>query len=101
MCAQTAINKEATMTIQPLADRLVIEQVQAEEVSASGIILPDSAKEKPSEGKVLAVGKDVEEVKVGDVVLYAKYGPTEVKVDGKEVVLAKEEDILGIVKGGK
>jgi chaperonin GroES len=101
MCAQTAINKEATMTIQPLADRLVIEQVQAEEVSASGIILPDSAKEKPSEGKVLAVGKDVEEVKVGDVVLYAKYGPTEVKVDGKEVVLAKEEDILGIVKGAK
>lgn len=89
------------MTIQPLADRLVIEQVQAEEVSVSGIILPDSAKEKPSEGKVLAVGKDVEEVKVGDVVLYAKYGPTEVKVDGKEVVLAKEEDILGIVKGGK
>ncbi len=89
------------MTIQPLADRLVMEQVQAEEVSASGIILPDSAKEKPSEGKVLAVGKDVEEVKVGDVVLYAKYGPTEVKVDGKEVVLAKEEDVLGIVKGGK
>ncbi len=89
------------MTIQPLADRLVIEQVQAEEVSASGIILPDSAKEKPSEGKVLAIGKDVEEVKVGDVVLYAKYGPTEVKVDGKEVVLAKEEDILGIVKGTK
>ncbi len=89
------------MNIQPLADRLVIEQVQAEEVSASGIILPDSAKEKPSEGKVLAVGKEVKEVKVGDVVLYAKYGPTEVKVDGKEVVLAKEEDILGIVKGGK
>ena len=89
------------MTIKPLADRLVIEQVQAEEVSASGIILPDSAKEKPSEGKVMAVGKDVEEVKVGDVVLYAKYGTTEVKVDGKEVVLAKEEDILGIVKGGK
>ena len=101
MCATNAINKEVTMTIQPLADRLVIEQVQAEEVSASGIILPDSAKEKPSEGKVLAVGKDVEEVKVGDVVLYAKYGPTEVKVDGKEVVLAKEEDILGIVKGAK
>ena len=74
------------MTIQPLADRLVIEQVEAEEVSAAGIILPDSAKEKPSEGKVLAVGRDVKEVKVGDVVLYAKYGPTEVKVDGKEVV---------------
>lgn len=94
------------MNIQPLADRLVIEQVQAEEVSKSGIILPDSAKEKPSEGKVLAVGKDVKEVKVGDVVLYAKYGPTEVKVDGKELMLTKEEDILAIVtsgskKGGK
>lgn len=89
------------MNIQPLAYRLVIEQVQAEEVSASGIILPDSAKVKTREGKVLAVGKDVKEVKLGDVVLYAKYGPTEIKVDGKEVVLAKEEDILGIVKGGK
>ncbi len=90
------------MTIQPLADRVVIEQVEAEEVSASGIILPDSAKEKPSEGKVLAVGKDVEEVKVGDTVLYAQYGPTEVKVDGKELKIAKEEDILAVVKkGGK
>ncbi len=85
------------MTIQPLADRLVVEQVAAEEVSASGIILPDSAKEKPSEGKVLAVGKDVAEVKVGDTVLYGKYGPTEVKVDGKELLLVKEEDVLAIV----
>lgn len=86
------------MKLTPLADRLVIEQVEAEEVSAAGIILPDSAKEKPSEGKVLAVGKDVKEIKVGDKVLYGKYGPTEIKVDGKEVLIAKEEDVLAIVK---
>lgn len=86
------------MNLQPLADRLVIEQVAAEEVSASGIILPDSAKEKPSEGKVLAVGKDVQEIKVGDKVLYGKYGPTEIKVDGKEVLIAKEEDVLAVIK---
>ncbi len=86
------------MNLQPLADRLVIEQVAAEEVSASGIILPDSAKEKPSEGKILAVGKDVKEVKVGDKVLYGKYGPTEIKVDGKEVLIAKEEDVLAIIE---
>lgn len=86
------------MKLQPLADRLVIEQVEAEEVSKSGIILPDSAKEKPSEGKVLAVGKEVKEVKTGDLVLYGKYGPTEVKVDGREVLIAKEEDILAVVK---
>ncbi len=86
------------MKLTPLADRLVIEQVEAEEVSAAGIILPDSAKEKPSEGKVLAVGKDVKEIKVGDKVLYGKYGPTEIKVDGREVLIAKEEDVLAIVK---
>lgn len=89
------------MKLQPLADRLVLEQVEAQEVSAAGIILPDSAKEKPSEGKVLAVGKDVKEVKVGDLVLYGQYGPTNVKVDGKEVLIAKEEDILAIVKEAK
>ncbi len=89
------------MKLQPLADRLVLEQVEAKEVSAAGIILPDSAKEKPSEGKVLAVGKDVKEVKAGDLVLYGQYGPTNVKVDGTEVLIAKEEDILAIVKEAK
>lgn len=89
------------MKLQPLADRVVLEQIEAEEVSSAGIILPDSAKEKPSQGKVLAVGKDVKEVKVGDTVLYSKYGPTEFKVEGKEVLLAKEEDILAKVTGGK
>ncbi len=89
------------MNIQPLADRIVIEQMESEETTASGIILPDSAKEKPSEGKVLAVGTEVKEVKVGDKVLYSKYGPSEVKVDGKDLMIVKEEDILAILKGGK
>jgi chaperonin GroES len=86
------------MNLQPLADRIVLEQLDSEEKTASGIILPDSAKEKPSEGKVLAVGSDVKEVKVGDRVLYSKYGPNEVKVDGKELMIAKEEDVLAVIK---
>ncbi|MBI2798393.1 co-chaperone GroES [Candidatus Saccharibacteria bacterium] len=89
------------MNIQPLGDRVVLEQVELEEKTAAGIILPDSAKEKPSEGKVLAVGTEVKEVKAGDRVLYSKYGPTEVKVDGKELMIVKEEDILAVMKGGK
>jgi len=86
------------MNLQPLADRIVLEQLDSEEKTASGIILPDSAQEKPSEGKVLAVGPDVKEVKVGDRVLYGKYGPNEVKVDGTELMIAKEEDVLAIIK---
>lgn len=86
------------MNLTPLGDRIVLEQVESEEKTASGIILPDSAKEKPSEGKVLAVGKDVKEVKPGDKVLYSKYGPSEVKVDGKELMIVKEEDVLAVVK---
>lgn len=86
------------MKINPLADRVVVEQIESEETTASGIILPDSAKEKPEEGKVVAIGKDVVEVVVGDTVLYSKYGPNEVKVDGKEYMIVKEEDILATVK---
>lgn len=89
------------MKINPLADRVVVEQLESEETTASGIILPDSAKEKPEEGKVVAIGKDVAEVAVGDTVLYSKYGPNEVKVDGKEYMIVKEEDILATVKGVK
>lgn len=89
------------MNITPLADRIVLKQVEAEQKTASGILLPDSAKEKPSEGKVLAVGKDVKEVKNGDKVLYSKYGPSEVKVNGEEVVIVKEEDILAVIKEKK
>ena len=89
------------MNIQPLADRVVLQQLDAEETTKSGIILPDSAKEKPAEGKVMAVGKDVTEVKAGDTVLYSKYGPTEIKIDDVEYMVVKEEDILAVMKGAK
>ncbi|MFO0955506.1 MAG: co-chaperone GroES [Candidatus Saccharibacteria bacterium] len=89
------------MNLQPLADRIVLEQLEAEEKTASGIVLPDSAKEKPKAAKVLAIGKDVKEVKVGDTVLYKSYGPDEVKLEGKEYLIGKEEDLLAIVKGEK
>lgn len=92
------------MKISPLADRVVIEPIEEDETSASGIVIPDTAsKERPQKGKVVAVGPgklgdDNErvkpEVKVGDTVLFTKYGPTEVKVDGKEVLIATESDIL-------
>ena len=89
------------MNLQPLADRIVLEQLEAEEKTASGIVLPDSAKEKPKAAKVLAICKDVKEVKVGDTVLYKSYGPDEVKLEGKEYLIGKEEDLLAIVKGEK
>jgi len=91
--------------IKPLGDRIVIETIAKEEKTASGIVLPDSAKEKPEQGKVVAVGsgtvKDGEriplEVKVGDVVLFTNYAGTEVKVDGHELLVLRESDILAIV----
>ena len=86
------------MKIQPLDDRVVLEQLEQEERTKSGIILPDSAQEKPKMAKVLAVGKAVKEVQEGDVVLYKSYGHDDVKVDNKEYMIAKEEDILAVVK---
>ena len=95
------------MKLKPLADRLVVEPIEQEEVTAGGIILPETAKEKPQQGKVLAAGpgrtdekgKRVDmEVKVGDRVLYAKYSGTEVKMDGKKLLLLRESDILAIVE---
>jgi chaperonin GroES len=89
--------------LQPLGDRLVVKPIEGEEVTKGGIILPDTAKEKPQEGKVLAVGpgrlsedgkRIAMEVKVGDVVLYVKYGGTEVKIDGEELIVLRESDIL-------
>jgi len=92
--------------VQPLGDRVLLKPLEAEEKTKGGIILPDTAKEKPQEGKVVAVGKGkVEdgkiqplEVKVGDKVLYGKYSGTEIKVDGDELLIVKEEDILAIIK---
>lgn len=87
--------------VKPLADRVLIEAAQAEEKTASGIIIPDSAKEKPQRGKVVAVGNGkVDEpmtVKKGDTVLYGKYSGTELTVDGKDYLIMRESDILAIV----
>jgi len=89
--------------LQPLADRLVVKPIEQEEVTKGGIVLPDTAKEKPQEGKVLAVGpgrlseagKRVPMgVKVGDIVIYAKYGGTEIKVEDEELIILRESDIL-------
>lgn len=87
--------------IKPLADRVLVEPMEAEEKTASGIFIPDTAKEKPQKGTVIAVGpgtKDVTmEVKKGDVVLYGKYAGTEISVDGKDYLMMKQSDILAII----
>jgi chaperonin GroES len=89
--------------LEPMADRLVVKPIEMEEVTKSGLVLPDTAKEKPQEGKVLAVGpgrlsedgkRIAMDVKVGDVVIYAKYGGTEIKVEGEELMILRESDIL-------
>lgn len=89
------------LNIKPLADRVVVEAAAAEEKTASGIIIPDTAKEKPQKGKVVAVGNGKKDepmtVKVGDTVLYGKYSGTEVSVDGKDVLIMRESDIFAIV----
>ena len=83
------------MQLTPLADRLVLKRVEATQKTKSGIVLPDTAKEKPEEGEVVAAGKEVKE---GDKVLFSKYAPTEVKVEGVEYLIVKEEDVLAIIK---
>ena len=96
------------LKLKPLGGRVIVEPIEQEEMTAGGIILPETAKEKPQEGKILAAGpgdrdEDGEriamEVKVGDKVLYAKYSGTEVKVDGKKLLILRETDILAIVEG--
>lgn len=89
--------------LQPMADRLVVKPIAREEVTKGGIVLPDTAKEKPQEGEVLAVGpgrlsedgkRIAMDVKVGDIVIYAKYGGTEIKIENEELVILRESDIL-------
>jgi chaperonin GroES len=96
------------MEIRPLQDRIIVKRVQEEEKTKGGIIIPDTAKEKPIEGKVIAVGngKVLEDgkvrpldVKKGDRILFSKYGGTEVKIDGEEHLIMREEDILGVIVG--
>jgi chaperonin GroES len=92
--------KDKKMNIRPLGDRVVIEPTPAEEKTSSGIIIPDTAKEKPQEGKVIAVpeSKDSEiTVKVGDTVLYGKFAGTEISIDGNDYLIMSETDILAVI----
>ena len=95
------------MNIRPLQDRILVQPILEKEVRKGGIIIPDSAKEKPIEGRVKAVGKGKVgddgkpiklEIKVGDKVLYSKYGGTEIKIDGDDYLLMREDDVLGVVE---
>ena len=95
------------MNLKPLGDRLIVSPIEQEEMTASGIVLPETAKEKPMQGKVLAVGpgarkedgsRIVPDVKEGDTVLYAKYAGTEVKISDKKYLILKETDVLAIVE---
>jgi chaperonin GroES len=89
------------VNFKPLADRVLVEPAAAEEKTASGIIIPDTAKEKPQQGKIVAIGTGTKDepivVKVGDQVLYGKYSGTELTIEGKEYLIMKESDIYGIV----
>ncbi|XVN42618.1 MAG: co-chaperone GroES [Candidatus Rickettsia vulgarisii] len=95
------------MSFRPLHDRIAVEPIQQEEKTSGGIIIPDTAKEKPMQGVVIAVGKGIRgengtihplEVKVGDKVLYGKWAGTEVKVGGKDLMIMKESDVMGIIE---
>ena len=95
------------LNLRPLADRLIVEAIEQEEVTSSGLYIPETAKEKPQQGNVLAVGpgradengKIIKmDVKVGDKVLFAKYAGTEVKLEGKKLLIMKEADVLGVIE---
>ncbi|MFZ5775133.1 MAG: co-chaperone GroES [Thermodesulfobacteriota bacterium] len=96
------------MNIRPLNDRILVKRLEEEEKTRGGIIIPDSAKEKPAEGKVVAVGNGrlndkgervKMELKAGDRVLFSKYGGTDVKIDGTDYLIMREDDVLGVVEG--
>lgn len=91
----------ANVNVKPLADRVLIEPALAEEKTASGIIIPDTAKEKPQRGTIVAVGNGKKDealtVKVGDIVLYGKFAGTEISIDGNDYLIMKESDILAII----
>ena len=98
------------MNIRPLHDRIIVERLEEETKTAGGLIIPDTAKEKPQQGKVIAVGKGKKtedgkvlplDVKVGDKILFGKYAGTEIKIEGKEYLMMREDDVLGVVEGGK
>ncbi|MGO9243900.1 MAG: co-chaperone GroES [Verrucomicrobiia bacterium] len=95
------------MSVKPLGDRVLVQPVEDQEVKKGGIIIPDTAKEKPQEGKIVAVGTGKRdehgklipfEVKKGDRVLISKYGGTEIKIDGKDYLIMREDDVLGVIE---
>jgi len=99
--------KENDMTFRPLHDRILVRRIEADEKTAGGIIIPDTAKEKPSEGEVIAVGpgardesgKLVElDVRVGDRILFGKWSGTEIKLDGEDLIIMKESDVMGVIE---
>jgi len=101
-------NEEVPMKFRPLHDRVVVKRIDAEEKTAGGIIIPDTAKEKPSQGEVTAVGPGGRDeagklipidIKVGDRVLFGKWSGSEVKIDGEDLLIMKESDIMGVVEG--
>jgi chaperonin GroES len=105
--AKATVTKSTVTKLRPLGDRVVIEPTPREEMTKSGIVLPDTVKEKPQEGKVLSVGpgkvlddgsREAIDVKPGDKVLYAKYAGTEFKVDGEELLIVSQKDILAVVE---
>ncbi|HUI41996.1 MAG TPA: co-chaperone GroES [Terriglobia bacterium] len=95
------------MNVRPLHDRIVIKRIEEKETVKGGIIIPDSAKEKPQEGEVIAVGKGKREkgelialdVKAGDRILFGKYSGTEIKIDGEEYLIIREDEVLGVIEG--
>lgn len=87
------------MKFKPLKDRVFVSYAEEEERTKGGIYVPDTAKEKPQKGKVEAVGSEVKELKVGNVILFDKYSGSKVKIDEQEYLIVKEEDILGIIEG--
>lgn len=108
-CKTNSFGKRSTVSvaIKPLEDRIVIQQVEAEQTTASGLVIPDSAKEKPQEGKVVAVGpgrvsdsgtRIPVDVSVGDIVIYSKFGGTEIKAAGEEYLVLSSRDILAVIE---
>jgi chaperonin GroES len=102
------LERRSSMKIRPLQDRVIVQRVEEEEKTKGGIIIPDTAKEKPQEGKVVAVGKGKVgedgkiiplDVKAGDKILFGKYSGTEVKIDGDDFLIMREDDILGVIEG--